>query len=245
MISMTQTFKRGCGKRVQGGVYSSCGTSPFGKPVEAFLKCPPVLVDAKAVGIAPVGVKVIDGNVWDWVGSKYYPNVTDFIEEVRRFGMSRRLPKTMDFSSLHEGSMQILLHSSAWISDPSPHFSQRIGGEVMGYDWPLCPIGKLHEDPKEMCAGLWWEDIEKKQIENKTKRIGPQYYDRIGTRVMPSFEYTAAETPENNFSDYRLAIFASFPIKNIDVISAEDGSHNDTVERIAKSTSIHVEVCDE
>ena len=61
-----------------------------------------------ALGLSPIGVQLVERDgVWhilDWIGSEHYPNVADFLEEVRRFGLSRRLAKTVDFSKLTERS---------------------------------------------------------------------------------------------------------------------------------------------
>ena len=249
MTEYAQAVDRGCGRRKQGGVYAECGSSRKGKPVEAFLLCPPVCVDEKALGLSRIGVKLIDGNVWDWVGTQYYPNVSDFIEVVRRFGMSRRLPKTMDFKKLDPGARMMLLHSKAHIDQPAYHHMDRIGGHALGLDWEWCPIGAHTNDDPGMCAGLWFEDVKKvKRIgDTKTYTIGDKVKDaRIGTVEMPSFEYMAAIPPIKNILplSHSLAIFASFPITRLAVIRAEDGSHNETAELVSKS-NIEVEVCDE
>jgi len=231
MTSYAQAVKRGCGTRKQGAVYAECGNSKNGKPVEAFLLCPPVLVDDNALGLSPIGVKLIDGNVFDWVGSEYYPNVTDFIEEVRRFGMSRRIPKTFDFAKLDPDSRMILLHSKAFIDVPDYHHQDRIGGHALGQDWEWCPIGVHAKDYTGMCAGLWWEDVKNK---DRIERIGAKKDGRIVTVEMPSFEYVAAIPPAGKH-EHSLAIFASFPITRLAVIRADDGSHNATAELVAKS----------
>lgn len=237
MTTYAQAVKRGCGTRKQGAVYAECGNSRNGKPVEAFLLCPPVVVDEKALGISPIGVKLIEGNVWDWVGSQYYPNVTDFIEEVRRFGMSRRLPKTFDFAKLDPGARMMLLHSQAHIDEPSPYHLDRKGGHALGLDWEWCPIGVHPKEYTGMCAGLLYEDV------NKVKRVGDNKKGRIGTVEMPSFEYVAAIPPAGKHK-HILAIFASFPITRLAVIRADDGSHNETAEKVSMS-SIPCEVVNE
>jgi len=235
--SFVQGVPRGCGNRKQGGVYAECGSSREGKPVESFLLCPPIPVDPKEFGITAVGVKLIEGMVWDWVGSQYYQNVTDFIEEVRRFGMSRRLPKTFDFQSLIPTSRMFLLHSRAHIENPTPYHSSRLGGKVFDMKWDWCPTGRHDHTEKGMCAGLWWEDIVKDGLTLNDDQ------ERVGVVDMPAFSYLAAETPIEN-AEHTLAIFASFPIQRLAVIRAEDGSHNETADR-ASASAIPVEVVDE
>jgi hypothetical protein len=228
MTEYAQAVRRGCGTRKQGGVYAECGSSRKGKPVEAFLLCPPVVVDDKALGLSP------DGNVWDWVGSTHYPNVTDFIEEVRRFGLSRRSPKTIDFSRLGPNSRMILLHSKAHIDDTTLYHTERVGGKAIGMEWDWCPLGIHDHSDVGMCAGLWWEDVEK--VRGHNRDLG-----RVCTVEMPSFEYKAVEGRPVKHS---LAVFASFPITRLAVIRADDGSHNETAEVVSKS-SIKCEVLDD
>src|SRR5512134_804276 len=111
---------RGCGKRVAGGIYAECPLSSGGRPIEDFLIEPPVKVDPNEIGLSPIGVKLIerkDGvHVLDWVGKEGYPNVADFVEEVRHLGLSRRLPKTLDFTKITANSLIVLLHENAWIA---------------------------------------------------------------------------------------------------------------------------------
>jgi len=229
MSDVVGSVERGCGRRVQGGVYAETSTSKNGKPVEAFLLCPPVVIDPAAMGITPVGVKIIQqagvNNVWDWIGSVHYPNVTDFIEEVRRFGLSRRLPKTLDFAKLDVQTGLYLLHSAAWINEPLPYHVDRIGGEKLGYAWEWCPAGRHEKDHSEMCCGLFWENV----------KDGKEVAGRIVDRNMPSFTYTAARPPQRATKASTLAIFAVFPIHRLVVIRADDGSHERTADKVQAS----------
>lgn len=233
---------RGCGNRQQGGVYAESGRAPYGRPVEDFLLCPPVLVDAADAGLSPVGVKLVktEGvwHVWDVVGSKYYPNVADFIEEVRRFGLSRKMSKGINFGKLTEKSRIFLLHSRAYIDDPLPFQESRIGGKALGLDWDHCPRGKHDSGETGMCAGLLWEDVEKMAF-----TIG-----RKGRRDMPAFSYVAACPPVTSTcgtsagkSGHSMAIFASFPIMRLAVVASEDGTHEKTADRV-RASSLPVDV---
>lgn len=93
---------RGCGERKQTAVYCEVGMGPGGRPLEDFLICPPQKINPAELGVRPIGVRLVQHQaVWhtlDWMGSEHYPNVADMVEEVRRFGLSRRLPRTLDFS---------------------------------------------------------------------------------------------------------------------------------------------------
>jgi hypothetical protein len=122
---------RGCGAgRVAGGLYAVCGGGTT--PLEEFLFCPPVLPPAN-MRIAARGVTLFQhGGIWhiaDHIGSEHYPNVADYVEELRRLGLSRRIPTNLDFTLLTRGKSRIvLLHSRAYlrnyrdlqVSDPYP-----------------------------------------------------------------------------------------------------------------------------
>lgn len=229
MLDFAMSVKRGCGLRVQGGVYAEAGSSSGGQPIEYFLLCPPVPVDAKEEGLTPRGIKLVEEagivHAWDWVGEVHYPNVTDFIEEVRRFGMSRRLPLGLDYSALTAESRMVLLHPRAILEPPCPYHADRIGGKALGLKWNDCPKGREHQHI-EMCAGLWWEDVTPLEA----------LEGRVGRRDMPSFGYKAAVKPElavNRFA--KLGAFAVMPIDRLAVVRADDGSHEKAMQAAGKS----------
>ena len=120
--------ERGCGERQPGGVYLETGLSPHGRPLEEFLLDPPVPVpDGLDVINKPQlwlrteasGEPVCDAEehpIYDmlmWVGVEFYPYCPDFIEEVRRYGASRRLNPNLDLSLLSRASRMILVHPRA------------------------------------------------------------------------------------------------------------------------------------
>ncbi len=204
---------RGCGTRKQGGIYFETGLSPYGQPLEYFIADPPILVDnwnLSALGVQLIARQGIT-HIVDWVGSKHYPNVADYLEEVRRFGLSRRLAKTLDFSRLTKQTRILLVHARAWVENFTAY------GE-----W-TCPKDFSHHLPevlrhepeadKRMCAGVWWQDIEGGV---------PQEGDPLLIqREMPSFSYTGRRCPEGVKPQYRPAIFASFPCTRLVVVKGQ------------------------
>jgi len=120
--------ERGCGDRQPGGVYLETGLSPHGRPLEEFLIDPPLAVpDGLDLINKPqlwlrtfaAGEPVCDAEehpIYDilmWVGAEFYPYCPDFIEEVRRYGASRRLNPNLDLSLLSRSSRMILVHPRA------------------------------------------------------------------------------------------------------------------------------------
>ncbi len=89
--------KRGCGVRQKGGLYAECAISPSGKPIEEFLFDPPIIVPA-GFAVPTRGVVLVErAGIWhvvDRVGNEFYPSPADMAEEIKRFGLSRRIPTT-------------------------------------------------------------------------------------------------------------------------------------------------------
>ena len=258
------TVPRGCGSsRTKGGVYWETSHSPHGQPIEFWLSDPPVKIDPDDLGISTQGVKLLEANgvyhVLDWIGGMYYPNVTDFIEEARRFGVSRKCElHADDYALLSPESKLICIHSAAYLDEPAIHWGVRIGmgDEFFGgkYKWDLCPkentehdinreaMLSLMADPKfksPMCAGLWWEDcMFVEPIEDNS---------RLGIRTMPAFRYRCAVSPASPFEQTPRspAIFAAFPFGRIAVV--EDpvgGEHLTKLEKINLPEGMLVEVVD-
>ncbi|MBW4554196.1 MAG: hypothetical protein KME35_24300 [Aphanocapsa sp. GSE-SYN-MK-11-07L] len=204
---------RGCGTRKQGGIYFETGLSPYGQTLEYFIADPPILVDNW--NLSAVGVQLIERqgvtHIVDWVGSKHYPNVADYLEEVRRFGLSRRLAKTLDFSRLTKQTRILLVHARAWVENFTEYRA-----------W-TCPKDLAHHLPdvlrqepeadKRMCAGVWWQDIE-----GGISQTGDPLQVK---REMPSFSYSGRCRPEGVKPQYRPAIFASFPCSRLVVVKGQ------------------------
>lgn len=228
--------ERGCGRRKQGGIYGECGLHPWGSPLEAFLMDPPVPVDPAALGISPIGVTLIDDpatdatHILDWVGEEHYPNVCDVLEEVRRFGLSRRLPRTLDYSRLDARSRILLVHRRALITD--------LSGYTVDWRRPCPKALAEHADPPHaasLCAGIWWEDVTGgASVETPA---GPLADPRHIRRTMPSFTYVARTTPPGVTPAYAPAIFASFPLSRLVIVrDPEGGTHAAALARAGQAS---------
>jgi hypothetical protein len=203
MPLVTSGARRGCGYRQPGGAYFAVPLGPGGRPVEEFLIDPPVVIDDPArLGLASVGVTLIerDGvtHVLDIVGREHYPTVASFIDEIRRLGVSRRAPRTIDFQRITRASRLLLAHAHADIANAAEFPCER-----------RCPCDVAeHLTPRsaDMCARLWWEEP-------------------LGA------------------ARHRLALFASFPIPQLEVVRDETGgSHVSTTELASRAGVPVVEV---
>lgn len=115
---------RGCGERTPGGVYIECGLSPVGRPFEDFLLDPPLALPA-GLGAEALANKpqfwtdsaTDDVHLVIWIGAEHYPYLADFVEEARRFGISRKLSPQLlerpEFGRLTLSSRMILAHPRA------------------------------------------------------------------------------------------------------------------------------------
>ena len=242
MPAYAMAVRRGCGTRRMGGIYAECGIAlpdEDGERLEHFIVDPPLPIEPSKIGLAPVGIKMIERDdvwhLWDWVGENYYPNVADFLEEVRLFGLSRGpIPKSLDFSKLTNESMIILVHRRAWLGEREPYYQEWRATTSAGQPW--CPKGAEehfgdHETkivPEPMCAGVWWQDIDPDDGEiTRGENMNP----RDITRVMPSFQYNAALRPGriemgDHVPAYSPAIFASFPIGRLAVVNDPEGQQH-------------------
>ena len=196
--------------------------------------------------IKPRGVTLIerDGtwHVVDWVGSRFYPNVADVIEEGRRMGFSRRISKSVDFSKLTRESTILLVHARAHLVNAYEYQRRRERPEHRMM-WPCPKDIAPHNlwDPTApyggMCIGLVWEDVETKVTDESTRDV---------TRAMPSFQYQAKRRPDGvEWPEYLPAIFMRLPIARIAVVADPvGGTHRDTYERASKA-GVPVEIAND
>lgn len=236
------TSERGCGQRKKGGVYLTVAEGPGGKPIEHFLIDPPIPVDLQQLGIGPRGVHLVQrGNIWhvfDVVGTKHYPNVADFVEEARLLGISRRA-ELPDYSVLTPESKLVLIHQRAFINNWQELFRQlsREEGQTFRCVSPYPEIADRHERHKEMCAGLWWHDVEGMRDEEGS---GCRIY---GMRDLPcGHSYAGYRADCNFFPEYKYAIFGSFPLGGIEVVEDPDDRTHVPKETRARQSRLPVTV---
>lgn len=262
----THKKPRGCGTRQSGGIYAECGLDPLGgAPLQDFLIDPPHPVPVE-LGLTAVGVKLVElGGTWhilDVIGRQHYPNVADFLEEVANQGLSRRLPRNLEYAKLGPGSRIILAHVRAIIEDPLPYQQDRWAARYARWaGHQICPRGRPDHDQsaaaaeRGMCAGLWWEDVEGAEVPDPLKQgdgegagevvLNPEVPYRTVVRRMPAFSYIAARRPDSLLAPapgprYSLGFFASFPITNLSVIRDERGGTHEAALQAASRAGLEV-----
>jgi hypothetical protein len=226
---------RGCGSRQVGGAYLRTIFGPNGtKPIWDFIFDPPLVIPegldipSRGVLIAerPDGSGVFD--VYDHVGSKYYPNVADFVVETGVQGLSRRVKPGPDLEKLTRESRILLTHDRAIITNYDQYY-EALREEEDAREAKIfrCPCDKkIHEDlPRinhvanpdgsTMCAGLWWHDLIRGEILDAERR---QVHRKIG-----DVGYHGRMSPNTVSPHYQPGIFLGLPIHCIDVIADPEG----------------------
>lgn len=193
---------RGCGQRVEGGLYLMSELSPLGLPLEHFL-VDPVAPWAGSLLRAPMLQKDRRGNphLLLGVGAKYYPFIPDFVEEARTMGVSKRIPRDFDPTPLVPGkSKMVLIHPRG-----IPQFK---------YDADhSCP--KTDSVKGHTCIGALWP----LSLLQSVKRYHEVDSDTVTT---PSATYRAIIPRRPTFNSllkYRPGIFLGLPITGFHYVS--------------------------
>ncbi|KRT69371.1 MAG: hypothetical protein XU15_C0011G0053 [candidate division NC10 bacterium CSP1-5] len=260
--ALVPTGGRGCGNRKVGSIYAECGLSPFGSPIESFLYCPPVRVPAdfivKAQGITlledPTDPRLF--HIVDHLGVNSWPNVADWFEEARRFGLSHNISGSgVEYAKLTPGSRIMPIHPHAWVHNFPVFAAAWIPGLKPGdrHAYDFCPKeitehNILFDGPRpEMCAGVWYQSLLKGQfpvyedemIEHWKAEVPTmlETAKRLVIRTMPSFEYQGFCPPDGVTPQFEAAFIGSWPITRLVVINDPvDGKHEKALKRASESS---------
>lgn len=240
--------KRGCGTREAGGVYLTVGMGPFGRPVEDFIVDYPTPIDVTQTPVSAKGMHLVpwkDGKwlLLDWVGESNYPSPADFVEEVRKHGLSRRIASNFPFESLRNKDVtHALIHPRAVNAAPV---------EVMLPCPQSCPTGNVeHLAGDQRCACWWWvQDTRAQGTPPEEPLAGDAGYtpwEAVSVPLADGFNrYTA-------FRGYKplpprvaaLGIFMAFPLamQSIEVIRHDDEAlvQDRVVKAMAAGLSVEV-----
>lgn len=220
---------RECGDgRQEGHIYAECGFSPGGAKIEQFLLDFPVPVNPKQLGFSAQGVTFIERNgIWhivDIIGKQHYEFAADFIEEARVLGISRKIPRTADFSKLGPRSTLILIHEGGYVRNTKTLQAHTSAVE--------CPCGKGHQS-HEACAGWHWH-IAKPNLQG----LATRKLRRTSYPVFPIQE-TAPEIKTTH------AYIMQVPISNLTVIRNKNGTVNPGSRKVAGQAGLPVIEADE
>ncbi len=221
--------ERGCGEREQGGVYAECGLSPYGTPLEYFLIDPPRQL--------PEGLDIINKpQLWEdpatgithlliWIGSEHYQWCSDYIEETRRFGASRRINPNLELARLTRESRMILAHPRAintlWEEHSPAQLCQK---HLPRHD--AVSLAELFADPAQKagpCLFKLWDVIPPEAATEVLELEGesPICLRRVGSTI---YQYRpTGESAEG----LQPGLFAALPITGFALIQYDDGTVNE------------------
>lgn len=235
------TGPRGCGKaRKAGGLYAELLLGKHGRPVEDFLLDPPILLsfDAPTRVQMPIWMPTGDRHTLhliDWIGESHYPNVADFVEEVRHMGLSRLIPPSLLRSEIEHPDTGERVKVIEAFEPASRLITAHARAHIVTIaDYPRtwdCPHSNdRHRDTDQMCAGVFWWDVTDGHAMDDAARefIDDPHIDRRVRRIMPSFDYEAHTAPHDVQPTYAPAMFAAWPVARLALVEGAYGEHDDT-----------------
>ena len=211
---------RGCGKRKAGGLYVCVGLSPFGLPLEYFIIDPPIPYCGDQLRAPQLFEREGKVHIIIGIGAEYYPSASDFLEETRCFGISKRIPKNFPIEKLGEGSMIFLVHPRAIIENfsllPKPEYCPKELDE--------------HKQNIQYCIGHTYQTAEPTNGGDERK-VGDTTYT-VYPRGLKDFE-----------AEFAGGIIFRAPITHFDHVREENGSTDPDV--MARETGLPLYVVDD
>lgn len=196
---LTVSCVRGCGERTTGATYLCVGQSAHGKQIEEFIIDPPkpLLYDWQR-GYALIEDARGVNHVVIFVGETHYGSLWDFIEEARRYGISRKVPGNFPFGKLTPGHSHLI-------------FAHRRVFPQFDFSVPTEDCKLHHHFDNEFCT-YHHQNL----ACNLSKKV-EQIDDLRFKVIMPSFEYTAhyPELPEST-TNYKPGLFLALPLSHVE-----------------------------
>lgn len=241
---------RRCGTRTPGHAYSVTNititntvvhTDPVTKkeredPLDMFLLCPSIEVDPE-MNLSDQGVTTLlrppgydlQYDIWDVIGSSFYPYFPIFYEEGKQMGFSRKI-QGVQFELLSRESKHLLIHHRGLLEDYDPLFDSRL-------NLMHCPQGHEWHNKNEkvdFCTALLWE------AQDKPDSTGTRDFvwqpDKVQSELFPLYTYETAHWPVGYNPVWHTAIMMILPIHGIEVV--EDsiaGTHQKALDLIKNS----------
>ena len=215
-IIRARTGARGCGSaRTEYDIYAEAALQCY--PDGSFLVDPPLPLSPAAFGVQALGVKDFPDehgvtHLIDIIGAEHYPEVTDYLTETQRLGVSRKLSSAFPFGRLTLGSCLYLAHRRARVSN------HRQFSGVPGFS---CPV---QHAPGEDCLHLAYHAGER---------------DAQGQRQLPGGPY-AMRPPGQHDGKFETAIFMRVPITHLTVVEGPNAQQLTERLRLAGASGLPV-----
>lgn len=181
-----------------------------------------------------------DGSI-DCNGEQHYPVITDFLEEGRVLGFSRRISSTLDFSRLTANSRILIVHARGLVVNHEAlrpfvpeHYNAAYDEQGRRKPAHKHHCGHLertaspehyHDPYTHCCTRDLWAVPTATRVEDGAPPRYIREFASVSYEVFPL-------SPDAPPPEYVSALVASLPITNISVIRAKDGSHTRTLEKV-------------
>jgi hypothetical protein len=190
--------ERGCGQRAENGLYLTVGTSPLGVPIETYLVDPVIEWKGPRTLRAPMFIEDKKGttHLILGIGLTYYPFVSDYVEEARRLGVSKRVPRNIKVERLSSESKFLLMHPRA-----IPYFEYETD--------TTCPKQnkKIHE-----CIGFLWSLSALKTFKKVHEVADAQHGFALVKTPSALYEAVKPDKPTEFIDNYASGIIFAFPL---------------------------------
>jgi len=209
--------RRGCGTRHRNALYVCVGTSPFGKPLEYFMVDPPKPWKGPKTVRAPMLIQDRNGinHILLGIGKEFYPYPSDFLEEARLYGVSKRFPRNFDFSVLTPGkSKLVLMHPRAipLFDYKTKHFCPRVKNKYRDGSRITASMAKGYSPEKpHQCLGATYS---LSLLDNVEEKHEVSIENGIGKVRTPSctYDHPIPESPKSlDGKKWQLGIILVFP----------------------------------
>jgi len=203
-LALTIPVERGCGKRKAGAVYLALGVGEGGREVWDYLLDPPVPVAREPWQ----GVEVVQENetavvLGDYVSEADYPTIAHFVEEVRRFGLSRLIPRTFDFERLRGKEVYLALFHRKAVPTGVPIDRRQ------AY-FRLCKMRET-EGHYRRCVYHAWA-----ALASKGERVVGASFEADPAAIAQAGDWSRAATA----AGWMMGAFAIFPITHLEAVKA-------------------------
>lgn len=238
---------RGCGSRTEGSPYLCCGKAENELPIEHFIVDPPHLWHRdfqRGYYIAPRNSKKKDGinDIIIFVGRQFYPSPWSFIEEVRNFGASRKIPRNFPFDKLTaRKSRMVFVHSKVVPDDFEFQLFRDVPlnqcAFVRSDDWDITVPG-YHPTIGTVCT-FGHRDLSYILHDKKDVTVPGEEYGYSFQVNMPSFSWEGLQPmteSKDNILKWKPAIFLALPLTHIEYCGKSDRESSEAAQQAGFET---------
>ena len=204
-IALTVSGRRGCGERKPGAAYLCLGIGD-GAPIWYYLLDPPVKDRTEPWQGMTVLTETVEAVLLgDYVSERDYPSVAHFVEETRRLGLSRLIPRSFDFERLRGKRVYIALYHR-----------RAVPGKVTAgtqVKFPKCRVEDAAHYPR--CVYHSWLDFALRGEKIKGASFEADPRDVAGLK-----DQAEGKGPVARATEWGMGAFAIIPVTHIEAVKA-------------------------